>query len=359
MTKSLAVVVDKLTVEGGAERVLGLILKAFPHAVLYTLNATPYKYWTNKYKVEIRTPPIGKIFVNRSIYFCLYPLACLLMRSLIIKEHTAIYYTSSCGKFVRSHASRNILYSNYPSRGIFEPHKFIQSKLILAIVNLLCLLIKPIDIMQYKKFNKIFSISTLSRDKLFEYTGYRSNVINCPTNLSVSVKKDLKIRNSFLLIGRLQIEKDIGPLVEILGKMPYNFRVIGTGPLLQKFRASKYKNLKFLGYISDRELSYEYSTAQALIFGSDIEYSLTLIEALNHGLPIIALKNKNTATMLLDKNSDAINGNVIFFDILEEKSILKAIKTFYSHIWDREMLKKKSKIFSKQIFIDNIVKNFK
>lgn len=359
MSKSIAIVFDKLNEEGGGERVLGLILEAFPGAVLYTLNATPLKYWASKYKVEIRTPFLGRIFVKRSVYFCLYPIACLIMRSLIIQEHTAIYYTSSCGKFARSVAKKNILYSNYPARGIFEPYKFIQNKPILFLVNLLCVLFIPFEVMQYKKFNKIFSISELSRAKLQKYTGYRSRVINCPTNFNVSFKKNQKTRNSFLLICRLQIEKNIMSLIEIISKMPYNFRIVGTGQLLKKFLSSDYKNIKFLGYISDSELSNEYSTAQALIYGSDIEYSLTLIEALAHGLPIIALKNENTKAMLIDKSIDTLNGEAIFFDKVDESSIFKAINDFHSHKWNKEILKKRAENFSKQSFINNIIKNFK
>ena len=110
---SVAIVYDKLLVQGGGERVFEILVDAFPEATLYALNAKPRVFWEEKFGRRVYSPPLGGLFASRFLVSALYPLAALLMCVVRVKADVVIAYSSTCGKYVRLDCKKSILYSNY------------------------------------------------------------------------------------------------------------------------------------------------------------------------------------------------------------------------------------------------------
>jgi len=110
-----------------------------------------------------------------------------------------------------------------------------------------------------------------------------------------------------LFVGRLEERKGPDQLLSALAQMPtvleqIEVSFVGSAgkdsdpyrqKLVQQTDALKRKNpratLKFLGYVTDKELEGHYSSADVFVAPSRFEsFGLVLIEAMRHGIPVIA-----------------------------------------------------------------------
>jgi glycosyltransferase involved in cell wall biosynthesis len=110
---------------------------------------------------------------------------------------------------------------------------------------------------------------------------------------------------SGLLIGR----KNFGLLLQALSGLPedvqWTLRVAGGGKLLEYWKSKVFKlrlekHIQFLGTVDYNQMSQHYEWAHALVFPSTREGTGTvIIEALAHGVPVVAL-NIHGARVVLD-----------------------------------------------------------
>ena len=122
-----------------------------------------------------------------------------------------------------------------------------------------------------------------------------------------------------------------------------------------KLSKKEFHNIKYLGYIDDKALAAEYAGAKALIFPSDIEYSLVPLEAAFLGTPTIGLRTQATEDILTEEvNSDSSSGNAVLYDSKSPESLSEAICRFENITWDRNAIRKSCENFSRQAFIKQI-----
>lgn len=152
-----------------------------------------------------------------------------------------------------------------------------------------------------------------------------------------------------LFVGRLAWQKGVHILCPTIAMMNsgnkdrnIEFRLIGSGPLegLVKEVATKFKNVKHLGYVADNELLEEYKGANVLVMPSKEEgFSLTILEAAASGLPIVAsdisglrevIRNGSNGILVPPLNPDALMAGIVFiYDIWKKdrkryRSMVKA-----------------------------------
>lgn len=97
-----------------------------------------------------------------------------------------------------------------------------------------------------------------------------------------------EVRN-FLYVGRLIPVKNLRLLVEVFNGMPdLNLTIIGEGDQADELKAIAHDNIKFLGYVNNKDLPSYYRSHDVFILPSKSEpWGLVVEEALNNGLPII------------------------------------------------------------------------
>lgn len=111
--------------------------------------------------------------------------------------------------------------------------------------------------------------------------------------------------SSFLYVGRLAPEKNIGLLIEIFRTLPhYTLTIIGEGPLKKMLESSATPNIKFTGYIEKETLGMCYRQHDVFILPSFKEpWGLVVEEALFHGLPVLVSEKVGCAYDLVkDQN---------------------------------------------------------
>jgi glycosyltransferase involved in cell wall biosynthesis len=355
---SIAIVYDKFLVQGGGERVCEMLLEAFPEASLYALNARPRVFWEKKLGRRVISPFLGGLFINRFVVSALYPMAALLMGLQRVKADVVIAYSSTCGKYVRLDCHRSILYSNYPNRGLYQPERMIGSKILRSLIRPILYFMRRIERRQIYKYDFRFAISNVSRLAMLDFSGVDSEIIMPPFNERV-ISNPTRIPSGrfyeyFVLVSRLEPEKEVEYVIDTFRNSRNRLRVIGNGSLLAKLRLGAPENVEFLGYVDDDILANELAGARALIFPSDIEYSLVPLEAIYMGTPVIGFAAPAMREILIDVDSGIPGPNTIFYEEKSVNALRKALDRFEQIYWDKKSLKDSAKRFSRDVFINRI-----
>ncbi|MBA4729757.1 MAG: glycosyltransferase family 1 protein [SAR86 cluster bacterium] len=119
--------------------------------------------------------------------------------------------------------------------------------------------------------------------------------------------------NYLLYVGRVAIEKNIEEFLTLDTKMQKV--VVGGGPKLKSYQ-KKYKDVKFLGYKSGRELAEIYRDAACFVFPSKTDtFGIVLIESLACGTPLAGFNVTGPKDIVIE----GVNG------CLTEDNLLEAV----------------------------------
>ena len=156
---------------------------------------------------------------------------------------------------------------------------------------------------------KVPNIHVLNNDdkKKLEIEGYKSNIYLIPNFLYYN-KSRIKIssnKSKFIVLfgGRLAVyHKGIDLLFDIIEKVlsknkDIEFHIFGSGEdgqeLVEELAKKYSNNVKYLGFISNKDLEREYKNSSLYIMTSRTEsFPLVILEAQAHGLPVIAFDIK-------------------------------------------------------------------
>ncbi|HET7412266.1 MAG TPA: glycosyltransferase [Pararhizobium sp.] len=125
-----------------------------------------------------------------------------------------------------------------------------------------------------------------------ELAGYLPNVLLTLRNPTVSFCRErvkAEENRDFVFIGRIEPAKGVEQAIAASRRAEASLTVIGDGPLREEL-ASKYPDIRFLGWRSRSEISRDIVSARALIMPSlcTEPFGLVAVEASRSGLPVIA-----------------------------------------------------------------------
>jgi glycosyltransferase involved in cell wall biosynthesis len=161
-----------------------------------------------------------------------------------------------------------------------------------------------------------------------------------------SPKKDY-----FLFLSRLVPYKRGDLAIKAFKNLKERLIVAGDGPEYKRLKRIATKNIEFTGYLSDEEVARFISEARALIYPSEEDFGITMVEALASGTPVIAFRRGGAPDIIQDiKESDRPTG--ILFEDQSEDSIRQAIQIFIEKEdrFNPEVLIESSKRFSSDRF---------
>jgi len=179
-----------------------------------------------------------------------------------------------------------------------------------------------------------------------------------------------KRENKILFVGRLVERKGVEYLIkafkEIEKDFPdYKLHIVGEGPLKKSLeflskRLGIEDKVKFLGFISDKELVKEYLTSTLFVLPAIIDsrgdtegLGVVLIEAMYFGLPVIA----SSVGGISDIVKDEYNGLLVREKNIEELAI--AIKRLLENGKLRNEISRNAKDFIKTRFSwEKIINDF-
>lgn len=351
----IAIFHDFLIERGGGERVVNSISNIFDSKIItsYYLPETTYYSFRKKNVFYI-----NNIFNN------------LLLLNRYTKIIRAYYYFKHQLKKACEYINRNFdvalfsgFYSIYFSNYLKIPKiYYIQSEPISYVLERYSMK----KIKRYIPKGIISKISELEReclknmDVIIANSNYIKNiyeeflekkvdtVIYPPVNLKNFYYK--KSAGYFLVVSRLYPHKRVDVVVKAFKRLEKEkLFIIGKGPLEKFIRkvAKKYKNIKYLGSVSDSKLKNLYASCEAVIYTPEKEhFGIVPVEANASGKPAI-VSNEGGLKEIINREGVGVRINEPYLE-----NLIKVIKEkIYLRSYNPRKCIENSKRFDEKVFV--------
>ena len=373
----VVIIQDYLHVFGGAEGVANAIYELFPQADIYTATYDKmamekagvfkgakifYPKWRKNIKGKFGFFIHKLLIANLPIYFY----------TLNLKKYDlVISSTAHFAKGIRTTKNQlHISYIHTPPRflygyeGEIRKRSFWYWKALLFPVDIF---LKAVDKWFAKFPDYIVCNSKEVQMRIKRIYSRDAVIINPFPNLKLSDSDFKQIKNKkggyYLSIGRLQSYKNVDLIVKTCGKNNIPLKIAGMGNKegYIKNLCKKYSSVEFLGFVSNEKKKKLLRDCEAFIGAvKDEDFGMAPLEAMLYGKPVIVLRQGGYLETVKERKTG------IFFDTLNEKSLLDAITRFKSLKFDPDSIRKHALGFSKERFkkefkdfvVDKVSKRF-
>jgi glycosyltransferase involved in cell wall biosynthesis len=331
----IALVHDFLREYGGAERVVEAMHEIWPEAPLYTSfidwkslgrHAVRFRDW------DIRPSWMQHNWLAKKFHSPLRFLAPDVWSSFDLSGYDVVISSSGwfmCRGVHVKKSSVHICYIHHPPRNLYgyatgsDLQKYRTVRAYATVINFF---LRHYDFATAQKVDYFVANSMETAKRVDKFYRRDSTVIYPPVEIHSKrfTNHDLRFTKSyFLSVGRLTYAKRIDLAIEACNKLKLPLKIVGKGKEETYLRSISGPTIEFIGGVSDEELDRLYSGARALLFCAlDEDFGIVPVEAMAHGVPVIALKQGGVVETVQDK----ITG--IFFQEPTVESILNAMKQF-------------------------------
>ena len=340
----------------GGEKVLEALCRIFPSADIYTLVLEPAAVSETIKSHSITASWIQKLpRASRyySHYLPLFPFAIeqfdLSGYDLVVSSDAVV----SKGVLTRPETC-HICYCHTPMRYAWNAyHTHLQAignswkrKLAPFFMNY----IRNWDLAAASRVDYFLANSQTVANRIAKYYRREAHVIFPPvavSNFSVAQTID----DYFLVVGQLVPYKRFDLAIEVFTQLQYPLVVVGDGPEYAKLKRQAGKNIRFVGRISDTELSHSLSRCRALVFPGEEDFGIVVVEAHASGRPVIALARGGALETVIPE----LNG-VLFSDETSE-SLTDAIHRFitFEFQFRRELIRETAAPFNEDRFRNEVI----
>jgi len=328
----VALVHDYLTEYGGAERVLEALHQLFPEAPVYTSFVDRDRlgiHWHKFANWELRTTWLTRIPFHKQLFSPLRIWAPSFFGSLDLSEFDLVISSSNAyfAKAVRVPNGTHICYCHTPPRSLYGYTTMLdwQANPLTRIPGQIMnhfLRMTDFEVAQRVDYFIANSAETARRIKKF----YRrdSTVIFPPVHVS---EKRTQHRNNFdpyyLYVNRLALAKHPELAVETCNRLHLPLKIVGDGKMRQRLEDMAGQTIEFLGSVDDEQLHELYAGATALLYPvEDEDFGIVPIEAMGHGVPVIAHNSGGPRETIIDGNTG------VLFDELSVEGLEQAVNRF-------------------------------
>lgn len=357
MTKKLgniqiALVHDFILKERGAERVLETLLSLFPNADVYSLFGNTKNFKTLK---RIKSKRINYSFINkipfiRTLYRYTYFLWPIAIEQFDLSNYDLVISNSfSVAKgIIPSSKTYHVSLVQSPMRyawdlyqSYFDSFSFWKRPIIALFVHY----IRIWDIQSFNRPDKIIANSKFISRRIQRYYGSQPAAIIYPP---VYIPKEIKVKkgNYFLSLGALEPNKGILETVMSAKKYGFELFICGNGSLLSRAKkiARGCKNIRFLGWVNEKEKYKILARAKASILPSVEDFGIVAVESLACKTPVITLRNSGSAEIISSSNLGVLlNENT-------PENIYEAVKKIERTTYPYSKMRKESLKYSEEIF---------
>ncbi len=356
----IAIVHDFLIQRGGAEKVLETLCEMFPDAPIYTLIYDKEKMRGKFSDKIIRTsflqkfPKILKIRYRR----LLLPFMPVAIEMFDLREFDLII--SSSGAWSKGVVTRlntkHISYIHSPIRFLWDYNeKYLKdnNKKIGLCKRMFLTYLRLWDYQATQRPDVLIANSRYTQERIKKYYRRESNVIYPGVSVKNKQEKNKKRkdRNYFLVVSRLSAYKKINLVVEAFNKLELPLIVIGEGEQKKYLQKISKKNIKILGWKNDDELRKYYENARAFIFPTIDDFGMTMIEAMNYGIPVVAI-NRGGAKEIVKRG---VTGEL--FDAQTTEVLADGVRRFINN--EKKYNKKKIQEYAKEFSVEKFKKELK
>lgn len=383
----VALVHDFLVQYGGAERVLEVMCGMFPEAPVYTLLHDREKMRGKFSGKEIRTSFLQSFpkFLRKK-YKYLLPFMPTAPETFDLRDFDLVI--SSSGAWSKGIVTRvntvHVSYLHSPMRFVWDANEEYlrqqeKSKAINFFSRLLTNYLRVWDKAASDRPDHLIANSKYTQARIKKYYGRESVVIYPPVDMSfradpalaggaeestqnkipsalskvgpstlsaADFARDDNTGRYFLIVSRLAPYKNIDKVIEAFNKLELPLIVIGEGSQEKYLKKISGPNVRVLGWQSDEKIQEYYSNARAFIFAGVDDFGLSPVEAMAHGVPVIAIRKGGAMETVLEGETGE------FFDAASSEVIADAIRRFRENEekYDREAIMDRAKKFGKERF---------
>lgn len=350
----VAIVHDYLIDFGGAERVLLALHEIFPHAPVYTLidrRKTLGRFAKKFDGVKVVETWFGKIPGAQKIISPLRFLIPTIWKSVDLTDYDLIISSASWAitkGFDKKTEALEICYCHTPPRYLYgydTSRRFTGffGKLVKVYAGIVNKSLRKYNYDRAQKVDYFIANSKEVAGRIKKLYKRDATVIYPPAeNTSVSVNKR---ENYFLTGGRLTAAKNFDLVINAFNKLETPLLVYGDGPQKNYLKSRAKENIKFVGEVTDDEMSRFYAGARAYVVAQkDEDFGITPIEAMAQGTPVIAYRGGGYLETVVDGKTG------IFFDELNAEGLAGAVQKMEKMTFNSDDCKKQAKKFSKGVF---------
>ncbi|CCE00453.1 glycosyltransferase [Bradyrhizobium sp. STM 3809] len=330
----VAIVHDWLYVLGGAEKVLQEILRCYPGADVFTLFDLLRPEDRAKLGfAKSHTSFLQKMPGLRTYHRSYLPLMPLAIEQLDLSSYDLVI-SSSCAvaKGVLTGPEQlHIAYVHSPMRYAWDlQHQYLEeSGYATGVKGLIArALLHKMRIWDARTAHgpdAIFTNSQFVARRIKKIYGRDAKVIYPPVTIA---QRDaiLPVGNHFLAASRLVPYKRIEPIVRAFNTMPdLELVVAGDGPEAARLRSIAAPNVRFAGFVPDRQLRDLMTTARAFVFAAEEDFGIIPVEAQSEGAPVLALGRGGARESILTTGPRPTG---MFFETPEPQAIAACVRSF-------------------------------
>lgn len=369
----IALAHDYLREFGGAERVLENLHQLFPTAPVYVAFVDQKALgndWQRFARWDLRETNIIKLPFYKKLFSPYRIFAAKAFAALDLRDFDLVISSSNAyfAKAVRVTTGKQICYCHTPPRvlyGYSAKSNWRQNPVTLFLGNILNHFVRIQDWQTAQAVDHFVANSKETQRRIKKFYKRESVVIYPPVtmvdqaetdfkNLSAKQKDDLskaKKEGYYLYVNRLALAKHPELAVQAAKELDLPLKVVGSGAMLAELKKMAGPKTEFLGAVNDRELAMLYRQAKALIYPvEDEDFGMVPIEAMTWGTPVIAHFSGGP------KETIFVNKTGLFFNDLDVKSLVEAIKKLDTKSFDWQAIHKSTALYSATQFQRKLLK---
>lgn len=308
--KKVALVHDFLMCQGGAEKVLQTLSEMFPEAPIYTLLHDKEAMRGMFEGKDIRPSFLQKFpkFLKKRYRFLLpfFPVA---VESFDLRDFDIVI--SSSGAWSKGIVTRlntkHFAYIHSPMRYVWDYNEQYLQEMggghgKFSIFKRMALsYLRVWDREAADRPDFLMANSQYTQSRISKYYR-RDSVVVYPAVTNTSEEKIVRYaqdkntetlfgfasKEYFLVVSRLTPNKKVDLVVDAFNKLGLPLIVVGDGKQKDHLVSIAKSNIKIVGWQSDEEIARLYTHARAFIFPAEDDFGMTMVEAMSHGVPVIA-----------------------------------------------------------------------
>lgn len=367
----IALVHDFLVQRGGAERVLKVLCEMYPEAPIYTLLYDKEKMRGMFKGKDIRPSYLQKFpkFLRKR-YQWLLPFFMVVPETFDLRDYDLVITSSGAWAkgIVTKLDTAHIAYLHSPMRFAWDYNeRYVQEtrhKRLNVLARIFFNYVRVWDRLAADRPDFMIANSKYTQRRIEKYYRRDSVVIYPPVvALTPALSQGERGQEKspllplgegarradeayFLVVSRLSPYKKVDIVVEAFNKLDLPLVVIGEGQQEKHLKKIAKDNIQILGWQSDETIAQYYANARAFIFPAEDDFGMTAVEAMAHGVPVIAF-GKGGALEIVQ---EGITGEL--FAAQTPEVLADGVRRFMlkEKTYDKNIIKQTANEFSRERF---------
>ncbi|HAA46063.1 MAG: glycosyl transferase group 1 protein [Halomonas sp. 54_146] len=360
-TWRVVIVHDWLVVNGGAEKVLAALLKAFPQADVMTLvNFLPASEaaWLAPHRIV--TSCLQRMPFARRYYRHYLPMMSYAIEQFDLRGYDLVISSShAVAKGVITHpGQQHICYCHTPMRYAWDMKEHylenarFRLPLMETFVRKTLKRLRQWDYFGASQVDHFIANSYNVAQRISKYYRREASVLYPPVDIEQFVLNTEPRDDYYLAASRLVPYKRLDLIIEAFKATPHRrLKIVGDGPEYARLAAlaEGHTHIELLGYQPNEQLITLMSQARGFIFAADEDFGILPLEAQACGTPVIAYGKGGALETVKDiHHGDTATG--VLFEQQSPASLLNAIEQFEEHHFQPQACRQQAEQFSYALF---------